>query len=123
MSSNTYTGWEIHGRKVAVLCVGGRIVSAESIVELKPDDPSTPIDWGTRSSGSLILARLILWSATWDCQLVDDLAEMFHDEITSKLGTVWDMTQETVRNWIQQHQPYRDLMHGRDPMRNCPGCG
>lgn len=82
-----------------------------------------PLGWGSPSIGSHVLARLMLFHATWDRALVEDMAELFAQEVINRLPARWELHRDTVLAWCREHDHYRDMMHQARGMRNCPGCG
>lgn len=123
MTDNTYAGWSQGGE--ITLAFFGEKGTVDLLAVYAPglSDTLHPIGWGKRGPEAERLAQVLLWHATWDHGIVEDLHQVLHDQITSRLRETWTLTRETLRTWIQQHQAQRELMHGRDPMRNCPGCG
>lgn len=123
MKVNTYAGWEVNGELTVVFFAEKQTIDLLAVYAPGLSETLKPIGWGKRGPEAEMLAQVILWHATWDHGVVEDLYQVFHDQMTSRFASKWEIERETVRTWIQHHQAQRELMHGRDPMRNCPGCG
>lgn len=123
MNDANYMGWRPCGSPQAVFFDG---TNAHLLAAVVSDDGRTDpatIDWGRRCEEAVNLSRMILWHSTWDHDVVADLAEMFANSMTFHFADHWQISREAVRNWVQHHQVYRSMMHGKDPLRKCPGCG
>lgn len=122
MKERTYQGWHRQDTRFVIYFADSQVFDLISVCE--SDLGTTPglVSWGERGPGAETLARLLLWHATWDSAVVEDLAPMYHDLVVSRLPATWEIDRETVRDWVQSYQSYRALLHGRSPWQNCPGC-
>ena len=68
-------------------------------MQLRPPPGDAPFDWGNMGSGAASLAWSILRDAS-DIDTAEAFSQDFKREVVDRLGEDWELTYESVKEWL-----------------------
>jgi hypothetical protein len=123
VSQDTYMGVRTESGPIIIVRLDDMIFDLVEVAARGGITDPGPIGWGSDDVGTYVSARLILWHATQDMQLVNDLDTTFaRDVMAATKGERWELHRDCVLAWAVRHNHLRHqlrTLYGR----NCPGCG
>lgn len=80
--------------------------------------PSAHVGWGAQGPAIDATSRLILWDATGDERIAQDLAQLYTDTILMHVPDNWRIKATDVQGWVREVRESRTLIQ---PNGQAPG--
>lgn len=83
------------------------LIGPLKMTKLAKSKSPTGFNWGYLGSGCAALAHSILFDATGDAELSDELYQQFKSDFVARWpqGKNWSLPSQEVLDWVQAHRP------------------